>query len=84
MGIKNSKGNEVPCVLQGLFPPGTTDFGCFSSCAQWQDPGAGGGSYMFRASPSSALHLSNDTGDIAGVTFKNHKCKRSCQTTGIL
>lgn len=37
----------------------------------WQDPGAGGGRYMFRVLPSSSPHLVNDTGDSTGGTLRN-------------
>lgn len=86
MGINNSKGSKAQCVLQGSFSPGTTDLGCFCACAQAMARVAVAGprSRGDVASPSSAPHLANDTGDIAGVTFKYHRCGWSCQTTGLM
>lgn len=80
VGISNSRGDPAPCVLRGWLPPGATAFGCFCSRAQRQDPGAGRGSCVLRASPSSAPHLADGTGDIAGVAFTHHNCRRACQT----
>lgn len=83
VGISNSKGNEAPCVLQASFSPYTRDFRCFCSCAQVTASVAvavtSGGSCVFRASPSSAPCLANDTSDITSVTFRNDKYRAVLQ-----
>lgn len=38
----------------------------------WQDPGAGGGRYMFGILSNLSPHLANDTGDSTSGTFRNH------------